>query len=79
MRALLPEYYLKTRSVRDYLSLCKWPHKCPPSKYTTEAVDEMTSLSAKFDANDSQLGFALRAGLVADQDCPMLKKLLESR
>jgi len=61
VRALLPEYYLKT------------------SKYTTEAVDEMTSLSAKFDGNDSQLGFALRAGLVADQDCPMLKKLLESR
>merc|ERR1719264_1201533 len=39
----------------------------------------MTSLSAKFDGNDSQLGFALRAGLVVDQDCPMLKKLLESR
>jgi hypothetical protein len=61
VRALLPEYYLKT------------------SKYTTEAVDEMISLSAKFVGNDSQLGFALRAGLIANQDCPMLKKLLESR
>jgi hypothetical protein len=61
VRALLPEYYLKT------------------SKYTTEAVDEMTSLSAKFEGDDSELGFALRAGLIANQDCPMLEKLLESR
>ena len=51
----------------------------PSSKYNTEAVDEMTSLSAKFGGNDSPLGFAIRAGLIANQDCPMLKKLLESR
>jgi len=61
VRALLPEYYLKT------------------SKYTAEAVDEMTSLSAKFNSNDSPLGFALRAGLIANQNCPTLKKLLQSR
>ena len=50
-----------------------------PSKYTAEAVDEMTSLSAKFNSNDSPLGFALRAGLIANQNCPTLKKLLQSR
>jgi len=61
VRALLPEYYLKT------------------SKYTTEAVDEMTSLSTKFDGNGSHLGFAVRAGLIANQNCPTLKKLLQSR
>jgi len=58
VRALLPEYYLKT------------------SKYTSEVVDEMASLSTKF---DSHLGFAVRAGLIANQNCPTLKKLLQSR
>jgi len=61
VRALLPEYYLKT------------------SKYTKEAVDAMTSLSAEFDNTGSHLGFAVRAGLIANQNCPTLKKLLQSR
>ena len=36
----------------------------------------MASLSTKF---DSHLGFAVRAGLIANQNCPTLKKLLQSR
>merc|ERR1712150_45093 len=46
---------------------------------TKEAVDAMTSLSAEFDNIGSHLGFAVRAGLIANQHCPTLKKLLQSR
>jgi len=61
VRALLPEYYLKS------------------SKYSREAIEAMTSLTSKFKLNNSSLGFAARAGLIANQPCPTIKKLLKSR
>jgi len=39
----------------------------------------MTSLTSKFKLDNTSLGFAARAGLIANQPCPTIKKLLKSR